>query len=89
MLCVNKFVNCHDMNGQCCERQMQEEKKTQDKTSRPDVPLLTEKVDCSSDVIVKKCPKSNLKNPSLALSPRSAPWLGVLHTVIVTGGCKG
>lgn len=88
MLCVNKFVNCHDLNGQHYERQMHE-KKTQDKTSRPDVPLLTEKVDYSSDVIVKKCPKSNLKNPSLALSLGSAPWLGVLHTVIVTGSCKG
>lgn len=57
--------------------------------SRPDIPLLTEEVDYSSNVIVKKCPKSNLKKPSLPLSPRSVSWLGALHMAIVTGGCKG
>lgn len=64
VLCVNKFVNCRDMNGQCCERQLHEDKGTQDKTSRPDIPLLTENMDYSSNVIVKKCPKSNRKTPA-------------------------
>lgn len=72
------------MKGQCWERQLHEDKKTQDNISRPDIPLLTEKVGYYSNVIVKKGPKSNLKKSSLSLCPRSTPWLGALHMVIVT-----
>lgn len=86
---VHIFVNYHEINGQCCERQLHEDKETEDKINRLEVPLLIAEVDYSSYVIVKRCPKPNFKKASLPFSPRSTPWLGVLHMVIVISGCSG
>lgn len=84
---MHKFVNYHDINGQCCERQLHEFKETQDKVCRLEVALLKVNVDYSSYIIVKKHPKSNFKKASLPISPGSAPRLGVLH--MITSGHSG